>query len=214
MKAKDETEALKHMEAQWGKLGNQLSGTHKGWVQAKLNALEFIWKHYAFEDVLDLGVGDQAPWLQFTPYTEERFEYVGVDGSQLILDAARVHEENKHNMRAGFECIPFSEFIKRELHPSVDLVVALDVLYHLPTQQLHDDFLEFLFGYGEHDTVLLSWATDMGQTFSNANRPGDSGYAWFARPFDVPESWERVHHKVARSASMPQQQALGVFRRV
>lgn len=208
MKAQNEAEALEHMDASWRGLGNQLSGVHKQWVQAKLRALQIIHKELdGLRSVLEMGVGDGAYWELFDPFRYADLAYVGVDGSELILEAAR-----KRSNWCVFVQAPFGEFIKLHV-PDTQLVVALDVIYHLPTQELHDAFIAWLFGPGQHQYVLASWATDTGQAFSNARRPGEAGFAWFARDVAIPYEWECIHTQRADGVGMPQKQGLGVFKR-
>ncbi len=211
-KAQNETEALLHMDESWRRSGNQLSGMHKRWVAAKLRALEAICAATGgpLTEVLEMGVGDGAYWELLDPQEAKAISYLGVDGSQLILDAAMLRTIQRDSWL--FVCAAFGEFIERG-KPDAEVVLALDVLYHLPTDGLFEDFVAWLFGPGVHQYVLTSWATDLRQTFCNAKQPGDPGFAWFARDLSIPEDWECIHSEVASGIGMSQRQALGVFRR-
>ena len=57
--------------------------------------------------------------------------------------------------------------------------------------------------------VVLSYATDMAQTFDTGKHPGDAGFCWFPRPWHGPETeWESIYR---RAADTMQRQCLEVY---
>ena len=191
MKAQTEGEVLQHMNVWMGRHG-KMSGALSQWAKAKVAALDFIWRHCADEhgappaNMLDIGVGDMAHLEQWSPFKRRALEYVGVDGSIEVLKRARAQYPD-----LPFTLRTFSQVVQNH-GPVADLVVALDVFYHIQDDVLHDNLRRWVFEHADH-YVLLSHATDMGQKFELGLRPGDPGFAWFPRPFTVPDGWQVLH---------------------
>lgn len=189
MKARTEGEVLQHMNVWMGRHG-RMSGALSQWARAKVAALDFIWTHCAagLASMLDIGVGDMAHLEQWEPFQNRAVEYHGVDGSIEVLKRARARYPELFLVQ-----MPFSRLVESEHHEEdTDLVVALDVFYHIQDDALHDSLRRWVFDHAGR-YVLLSHATDMAQTFELGLRPGDPGFAWFPRPFTIPDGWQVLH---------------------
>ncbi len=221
MKAATEAGVLDHMGRQYHQWGRKLSGTNASWVAAKVRALDVLLQDASKGDTqdehevfrfLDVGIGDMMHWAQWAPFTDGSVDYLGVDACADVLTDARAKHGERDNVL--FMEWAFSDLVRlhREGHTwPVDCIVALDVLYHVPDDVVYSGMMDLLFTEGEHRYVLVSYATHMSQKFNAGKKPGDPGYAWFPRPFNVPEGWESIHREASRGA--PQHQELQLLRR-
>lgn len=212
-KAKNEAEVLRHMEVQFRAGKGLLSGKLPQWTQAKLRALKA-----AIEDarnfaepediaeagILDLGIGDQKVMEAFIHVAEGTIRYVGIEGCRRIFEAGLARTE-----RWGGEPelihASFGEFVSTDFEevgqPAV--VAALDVIYHIPDDDLYEEFLARVFEVaGTH--VVITHALDVRQVFSNAKGPGGNGFGWFPRHFEVPEGWEVIYSEDSQVGTQKQ----------
>lgn len=214
-KARDEAQALEHMGLQ--ARGNKLSGIHRKWTREKHRALHAVLMDWCFKHndpmaprpsvpplgVVEVGVGDAAHILGFEG--KHMLDYLGYDGVQEVVDRA-------NGRGLDVELATFGEIVRGEacLPEQCDVFLLLDVLYHVPDEEVHDRLLQLAFATARH-YVLLSYATDISQQFDGGSRPGDPGFCWFPRPFPgAPDGWEEIH---AADADTMQRQRLAVFRR-
>lgn len=218
MAARNEDQALQHMLASYEQLGRKLSGVHKQWVREKVKALDVARVKAAEQTnrspdvvrlkVLELGVGDMDYWRAL-PWMPDMVEYHGVDGCEDIL-ADRAEEFPECTFYgAKFSDVAGGDVLDIPAH--ADVLVALDILYHLPTDELYGKVRNYMFG-GVAPVVVTSYATNMTQDF-RANQPGRPGFAWFPRKFVVPEGWKAIHKagNAGRVKGMPQHQELAVL---
>ena len=139
MKAQGEADALEHMTIQHGR--GHLSGQFTAWTQEKLLAMEFVWEELGdlcagittraqrsgLITVLELGVGDLSVMRCWQPFVSGELRYLGVDFVPGVLEHGR--KEFPHQ---GFVECPFSAVPDTLGHQTFDVVVLLDVLYHIP----------------------------------------------------------------------------------
>ena len=177
----------------------KLSGMLPQWVKAKVTALDFIWANCAggLATMLDVGIGDMAHMEAWDPFKRRALEYHGVDGCNAVLDRAR---ERHPDLLFAFRA--FSRLVQN-CGPVADLVVALDVFYHIQDDALHEQLRQWVFEHAGR-YVLLSHATDMRQTFELGLRPGDNGFNWFPRPVPIPEGWKVLHQADCTQGSAAQ----------
>jgi hypothetical protein len=215
MKAQDEHEALAHMASMFKQHGGQLSGSNQDWVSRKTEALDILVSDAGPQDeplqFLDVGIGDMMPWSKWQPFLDEQVEYLGVDACPVVLQAMRKKYGTQDNVT--FLELPFSELVagpREGFAWPVDCIVALDVLYHVPDDDVYEGLLDLLFKDGTHSYALASYATDMEQKFNGAKACGQVGFAWFPRAWREPQGWDLVH----RAGFIgPQRQELSLYRR-
>jgi hypothetical protein len=207
-KAADESQALLHMQRQYKAGGGVLSGSNPAWVREKVNVLHMMddLSEDGIQAVVDVGIGDMVHWRRWGRLAE--IDYLGLEGVQDIVDRQR-------KLFPGVEIVQksFSEVVKLKSTATDDgkgqAVVALDVLYHIPDDDLHDRLVEWVFSR-RVEWVLLSYATDPSQTYDGGQKPGDAGFCWFPRPAPTPpEGWEVIHRSA--KAGTPQKQELALY---
>jgi hypothetical protein len=207
MKATTEIESMKHMEVSFARNG-KLSGNNAAWTETKTKAMRAIYQDFVGHRgvalrMLDFGIGDMMyldRWEDFN-----RIMYMGVDGcAPIVATAIERYPELE------FVLSTFGDFLSSDLQDPlrVDLVAAVDVLYHIPENSVHDDLVDYLLSRtGFHRYVLLSFATDPAQTFDGATGPGGNGYSWFPRGLHIPNNW-KVLYTEDQPAGMEQKQRL------
>ena len=210
MKAQDESDVLVHMGMQFAAGGGKLSGLLGTWTEAKLTGLKKMCDHarsrgHDIDSVIDVGIGDMdimRAWEEFP-----RIHYVGIEGNVKILCRAR--EEFPHG---DFHLASFSRLINPDFAlPFVpDAIFLMDVLYHIPDEQLAKDLVQWAVDQ-PIEYLVASYATDPKQTFDNATKAGEAGFAWFPHVFERPDEFE-VIYSVASHQGM-QSQRLDVLAR-
>ncbi len=191
MPAKNESEVLQHMALNFERDDGIMSGRQVAWVAAKIASLEFIYEELNRPEpyhpplrFFDIGCGDLMSWEAWAPFLERNIEYVGIDGTQSVIDRAR----ERHPDLSIYEC-RFSDLQIDTIE--CDVIVACDVLHHLPTQELYDYLMSVLFDGEQHRAVVLTHA--LTPSGGGGAKPGDPGFGWFARPFVVPDGWKVIH---------------------
>jgi len=209
-KAKDEGEALDHMRLQHGR--GHLSGQFTAWTQEKLRAVELAVEQLdpredARPYVLDLGVGDLSVPQRWLDFTSGRVFYTGVDFVQAIVDQASVAYPGQEFVQASFSEVPTDPRLSGQ---AWDVVLLLDVLYHIPDPAVAQALQDWAFMASE-GCVVVSYATNPAQVFDGGKKPGDAGFCWFPRPFVPPDplAWTSIYTKDADTA---QKQRLEVFK--
>lgn len=205
MKAQNESEALAHMAATLKSTG-KLSGTYTAWRDAKVEALDVLANYARFighelTSMVDVGVGDLDHLQLWEPFVKQRVSYLGIDGCKPILDAARERFPGLE-----FRQLLFSELKEDTLDKEPDLLLACDVLYHIPEDAVYSHLVEWLFGAAGR-FVILTHATDM-TAGPGGNGPGSPGFGWIPRPFEVPRGWTVIH---SRNSVAPSRQRLLVL---
>ncbi len=207
-KAKNEDQALEHMTLQHAR--HQLSGQFKGWTKDKADALDIALASTP-EDLdaptaLELGVGDLSVMRHWAPFLNGGVRYTGVDFVPSIIERSRDEFPEQGFMRACFSAVPFlfNEDVQW------DIIVMLDVLYHIPEDGVHDRLVDFAFKRARH-AVVVSYATDMRQVFDGGRGPGDAGFCWFPREFQLPTSAADFTSVYQQDADTMQKQKLEVF---
>lgn len=186
-KAQDEAQALEHMRVSWKQSGGKLSGRSRGWVEAKVHALNLT---SGVVSMLDLGIGDQDHLREWPPFASGDLYYEGVDGCPDILAAAQ--ERSGGLERHVYLHLPFSTFVEGGEPTGVyDLVAALDVLYHIPDAELAQQLLDRAAAWSGR-YLLYSEATDPSQAFDKAQHVGQPGFAWFPHKLTRPEGFRTV----------------------
>jgi hypothetical protein len=176
MRAKDEAELIRSMESHWAQHGGIAYPGASEWNEKKAQAIEAA---EPWSSVLDLGIGDMAPWRKrpqlFTELMTEERGYLGVDGAAGPRDYAR-----SHGLRA--QQLGFSEWAAGAGPDPADfdLVVACDVLYHIPSVPAQKRFLERLFTARR---VVITWAND--PRIYEGHGVGTAGFDYFPHPWNV-----------------------------
>ena len=209
MKAQNESEALQHMAATLRDTG-KLSGTYTQWRDAKVKALEFLDHHAGAEQlecIVDVGVGDLDHLHRWDPFVHRRIDYLGIDGCKPIVDAAREQCPDLEFLQLMFSELKEDTLAGYWQKP--DLLIACDVLYHIPEDAVYSHLVEWLFA-SAGPWVMLTHATDMAAG-PGGKGPGSPGFGWIPRPFEVPSGWSVIHS--AGSAAPSKQRLLVLERR-
>jgi hypothetical protein len=144
----------------------------------KAGVLNEIVVERSVETVLELGCGDGAQ-LSIATYPS----YLGVDVSSAAVSICR--RKFSGDGTKSFMTLP--EF--RQIRPTADLAMSLDVIYHLVEDEVFDGHLRDLFGAAKRLVAIYS---------SNSDRIGDPAphvrhrefTQWIAR--HAPE-WQLAH---------------------
>lgn len=200
----------KHLENYNGKIGL----TSSGWTEKKRTALRLLADTAgARGDVLvsagDIGVGDMSHMAGWAPFEQRRLIYRAVDGSQRILDEAErgFPGPDRHYTRADI-----SQLVNiPPAQGGCDVIVCLDVLYHIPDDDLYGAFCQWMADHARR-YLLVSYATAY-HTVGNPERAGDAGFAWFPRPYQQPAGFELIASYTNAGCGQPQKQALSLLRR-
>ncbi|MCI0673181.1 MAG: hypothetical protein L0Y64_22255 [Myxococcaceae bacterium] len=157
---------------------------HAGWGQKKAALLARAWTVEPWGSILDVGVGRHEHWDKFTPFQRREFRYTGVEGCPSIADAFQAAHPDLTLHR-----LLFSMLVSSDMRGSdYDAVAMLDVLYHVPSDDLHADMLDFAFA--ARRTVLLTHSTT--ECANRGTVPGQDGFDWFPRAFTSPPGWSLV----------------------
>lgn len=192
MKAQTEEALLEHMGAVYRAKGR--TGP-TAWSPIKTHALEVIECHAGARGLplggmIDLGIGDMRHLEKWRLFAEDRIGYTGVEGNVDIIRDAAVRHPTKN-----FRYTPFSVLMQEEV--GADLVVALDVLFHIPDASLYHAILKWLFVQPDARYVLVSYSPSVVRGAGGAG-PGTPGFGWIPRPFPrPPEEWESIHRATA-----------------
>ncbi len=210
MKAQNEGEVLEHMARKFGRT-NKLSGSFASWRDAKVEALEVLANYARFighdlASVVDVGVGDLDHMQAWAPFAEQRVSYLGIDGCTAVVVAARERFPNYQ-----FRQLLFSELKENTLAGywhRPDLLMACDVLYHIPEDAVYSHLLDWLFTAAGRFVILTHPTnTDAG---SGGSGPGVPGFCWLPRLFEMPRGWTVIH---SRNSVAPSKQRLLVLER-
>jgi len=213
--AKSEAEVLKHMGLQLQQRGTGCNPC-RAWVAEKVKALDAVLEALqpgGVQSVLDLGIGEldvMEAWDHF-----DNVRYTGVDGcAAIIAEAADRHAEA--GSQREFVLSPFSALVTTDTmqQPQAflyDLVLALDILYHVQDDALHDSLLKWVFA--SRKAVVLSFAREVRDY--GGRKPGQAGFAWFPRPevedfVRSQEGWQVVY--TADSVTGPPQRLVALVR--
>ncbi len=175
--APDEAHALKQMEHVWNAHG-LIEYTGRGsWNGHKVRALEAVREALGGEvdSILDLGPGSLCPLTLWAYFPRVR-RYTGVEGSATIM-----RDQVERFPERQFVLVKFSEWLQLSTPQpwQYQLTLALDMLYHIPEDDVHDAVLERLFQSSR--AVILTYSPRV-QEFGGKS-VGQGGYAWFPRPY-------------------------------
>jgi hypothetical protein len=221
MKAQNEGEALEHMIL--SAENNNLSGWADAWQKlktAQLARASSWWeinrpRSFMGEGrplrVLELGVGDLTHLRGWGAFRTGAIEYTGVDFVPEVISKARAEFPQHRWINLAFSEVE-AFFDEGE---TWDLILLLDVLYHIPSAAVYSDVLDFAFTRAIL-WVMLTHATDMSQIFNGGKRPGDAGFCWFPRPFEIPTGPEIDEFEISfeAEAKTPQRQTFKTFERL
>ncbi len=217
MKQRTEAEILEHMRLVYGRCDGKLSGRIESWIGAKMRALDAVLQdaskggppdEHAPLSFLDIGIGDMLHWERWAPFREGTIDYVGLDGCGVVLHAAMERHPEMEFIAGKFSDVVESH---REGHTwPVDCLVALDVLFHIPDDDVYEGMLDMLFMAGEHRYVLVSYSTGMEKPVGK--KPGDPGYARVPREWQEPAGWDLLYTG-AHSAVGKERQQLKLYKR-
>lgn len=108
---------------------------------------------YFFEDmsILDIGCGN-ARFSCFINAKLNKFNYLGVDNSEELLDVAR--SSNYPNTKLlNMEFL--QDFRKSAFNPDYDLIIALGVMHHIPSHKLRIEFINNLTSLLSNNSKLV-----------------------------------------------------------
>lgn len=213
MKARDEAEAHRHMEI--ARQQSNLSGWAREWQRSKaaqLTQMYEAWDEPRPMRVLELGVGDLTHLRQWPAFVKPGgIEYTGVDFLEEVIAAARKEFPHHAWLHADFSSVAGGKVFHCDRR--WDVVLLLDVLYHIPTNELHDAVLDFAFERADV-WVMLTHATDQTQRFDAATRPGQGGFCWFPRELVIPQRFGDFGVVYSEDADTPQRQELLVLEKL
>jgi 2-polyprenyl-3-methyl-5-hydroxy-6-metoxy-1,4-benzoquinol methylase len=108
---------------------------------------------YLFEDmqILDVGCGN-ARFARFLNTKFNKFKYLGIDNSEKLLDIARANNYPNTEV-SNMELL--QDFDISDLNLKYDLIVALGVMHHIPSQELRIEFINNLVSLLSKDSKLV-----------------------------------------------------------
>ncbi len=171
-RSKNET-ALRFWEERYAKdpeLGSG-AGSKGVWRLRKLDAIERALKRHPIRRVVDLGCGDLQVLRELPALAE--LDYVGVDFAAEVVARNRVafpHLRFVHADLANLDTL--------DLAPA-DLVLCLDVLFHIPDDETYRGVCRYLFNSGARAVIL---------TGTVGHRESNGVNLWY-RDF-----WEEARH--------------------
>lgn len=193
MKAQTEEQVLQHMDIQFLGNGGKLSGLLSTWTHAKLTALRKMTVHAQalggnIDSLIDVGIGDMDVMREW-----ERFpviDYLGIEGCGSIIAKARGEFPTKE-----FSHMTFGELIGTPVPFAPDVICLLDVLYHIPDEQLAKDLVRWAVA-SPAEYLVVSYATNPQQEFDFAEKAGEAGFAWFPWEFKRPMEFSEVVYSI------------------
>ncbi|KKK91057.1 hypothetical protein LCGC14_2716790 [marine sediment metagenome] len=198
-KAQNEADAHKHMTRQYA--NDNLSGQFKGWVKDKNDGLRWIEQRWQMVDrrmeVFEAGMGDATHLREWPAFIYGRINYTGVDFVREVVDAMaeRFPSEQSKNT---YGLLNFSDIPEEFGGTQFDTVLLLDVLYHIPSDDVYQALLDWAFTHARK-YVFMTHATNLSQKFDGAAGPGASGYCWFPRIPELPDGWKIVWQRTANT---------------
>lgn len=187
-RAETEAQVLQAMDHHFAPHGAMVYPGKDAWNAAKVRAFKAV---KPWSTVLELGVGELGAWRLEPELLPRAGNYQGVEGSRLIFEKACEDFPD-----CGFNLCTLGFWLTEHqyLQPwAFDLAVCCDVLYHLPTDELHDAVLRRLFT--AQRALVFTYATDPREYVPKDGRPGASGWDYFPRPraaMDAIEKAERA----------------------
>ena len=124
--------------------GNSGAGSYNRLAEFKAEVLNEFVEENGVRSVLELGCGDGAQ-LELAQYPR----YVGVDISQTVVESTR----KRFADRPHFTFLHSSDFT-RDL--SADLVISLDVIYHLVEDEVFESYMRQLFDAARKAVVIYA----------------------------------------------------------
>jgi SAM-dependent methyltransferase len=125
--------------------GNSGSGSYGRLAHFKAAVLNDLVKSKGVESVLEFGCGDGAQ-LALASYPI----YLGVDVSPAAVDTCKARF-------AGDQSKSFMTLDSfRQVRPTADLGLSLDVIYHLVEDQIFDEYMRDLFGASKRLVAVYS----------------------------------------------------------
>ncbi len=209
MKAQNEAQSMEHMGIQFASEGGLLSGKFTEWTATKVEAMAAIYADWLQNTppesvpfgMLDLGIGDMKYLTDWDGFGGIR--YTGVDGCEPVVNAARAAHPD-----LCFIHETFGQFLEPPCVPAmfpIDLVAAVDVLYHIPEDAVHDRVVDYVLGSrGRHRYALVTRAAKVVPTAGGAG-PGTGGFSWFPRELPIPEHWDVLHQATGHAGSVNQE---------
>lgn len=138
------------------------AGSYGRLAEFKAQVLNDFVATHNVRSVLELGCGD-GNQLALANYPS----YVGLDVSGEAIDLClRRFTDDATKAFLWYDPV---RTVRMASHLSADLVLSLDVIYHLLEDNVYDRYLELLFGYSRHWAIIYS-----------SNRPTHDG-AWHVR---------------------------------
>jgi predicted O-methyltransferase YrrM len=133
-----------YWEARYRKGGNSGAGSYGRLAHFKADFLNAFVRSAEVQSVLEFGSGDGAQ-LMLADYPS----YTGVDVSRTVVEAARKKFRDRPNMRF-LHASEYSPELK------ADLVLSLDVIFHLVEDEVFETYMKRLFEASLRYVIIYS----------------------------------------------------------
>jgi len=134
----------KYWETRYQEGGNSGSGSYNRLAQLKADVINKFVADNRIKEVAELGSGDGAQ-LKLAQYPA----YTGYDVSKTAVDLCR--EIFKGDETKRFHCLEGDA----EVEPA-DLLLSLDVIYHLVEDDVFEQYMQTLFGASKRFVIIYS----------------------------------------------------------
>ena len=134
----------KYWEQRYRSGGGSGPGSHGRLAAFKAQILNDFVQHNDIQSVMEFGFGDGSQ-LQLARYPS----YLGVEVSHSALAAA----SNSHSARPNFKLIHMADL---QPHHKAELVLSLDVVYHLIEDHIFHEHMRSLFDHTNRYVIIYS----------------------------------------------------------
>ncbi len=149
LRKKKEFSSKKYWDERYSGAGNSGSGSYGRLAEYKAGVLNNFVERHGITRVLELGCGD-GNQLSLANYNE----YLGIDVSATGVELCK----KRFTERKGYDFQELSkanfEDIEKKYNP--ELVMSLDVIFHLTEDEIFDQYMRNLFNFNNSIVVIYS----------------------------------------------------------
>jgi len=140
-------DSSKYWESRYARGGNSGSGSYNHLAEFKSDVINSFIKKYSIQSVIEFGCGDGN---NLALYKIENYTGVDVSSKAIEICKSKFYHDNSKTFFTLDDFIGFKEAYKSEL------VLSLDVIYHLVEDEIFEAYMNNLFHYALRYIVIYA----------------------------------------------------------